>query len=250
MSQRQQQRPQEPIKYGDVFSVEGELAKKPVAPRDAAMMQTAENALMGQIQRGCAASMMQSAAMRNERAGFVGHSDVNDVANYQGVSVTETEMPGRRIITEAIGGQSPPPLFQQVDAGITIGEALEATALSCGQKPVEWSDAAAIQAAEVRATGLTTITPGGVAAAAQSAATINARMTKDEDKTKLSDVLADATSKLPADKPATRKDAEGVTGAEMRNDPFLTTHPAGVAASVAAAARLNQQNNTKNKKES
>jgi hypothetical protein len=30
----------------------------------------------------------------------------------------------------------------------------------------------------------------------------------------------------------------------------LTTNPAGVAASVAAAARLNQQNNTKNKKES
>lgn len=86
--------------------------------------------------------------------------------------------------------QSPPPLFQQVDAGITIGEALEAIALSCGQKPVEWSDAAAIQAAEVRANGRTTITPGGVAAAAQSAATINARMTKDEDKTKLSDVLA------------------------------------------------------------
>lgn len=263
MSQRQQQRPQEPIKYGDVFSVEGELAEKPVAPRDAALMQTAENTLMGQIQRGGAASMMQSAAMRNERAGFVGHSDVNDVANYQGVSVTETEMPGRRIITEAIGGQivrdfdqraplvqSPPPVFQQVDAGITIGEALEATALSCGLKPVEWSDAAAIQAAEVRATGRTTITPGGVAAAAQSAATINARMTKDEDKTKLSDILADATSKLPADKPATRRDAEGVTGAEMRNDPLLTTHPAGVAASVAAAARLNQQNNTKNKKES
>jgi hypothetical protein len=59
-------------------------------------------------------------------------------------------------------------------------------------------------------------------------------------------LLQDATSKLPADKPATRKDAEGVTGAEMRNDPFLTTNPAGVA----AAARLNQQNNTKNKKES
>ncbi|KAF9681680.1 hypothetical protein SADUNF_Sadunf05G0027300 [Salix dunnii] len=243
MSQRQQQRRQEPIKYGDVFSVEGELAEKPVAPRDAAMiLQTAENALMGQIQRGAAVSTMQSAGMRNERAEFDRHSDVNDVANYQGASVTETEIPGRRIITEAIGGQG--------DAGITIGEALEDTALSCGQRPVEWSDAAAIQAAEVRATGRTTITPGGVAAAAQSAATINARMTKDEDKTKLSDVLADATSKLPADKPATRKDAEGVTVAEMRNDPFLTTHPAGVAAAVAAAARLNRQNSTKNKKDS
>ncbi|KDP23618.1 hypothetical protein JCGZ_23451 [Jatropha curcas] len=129
--------------------------------------------------------------------------------------------------------------------GITIGEALEATALTAGQKPVEWSDAAAIQAAEVRATGRTTISPGGVAAAAQSAATLNARATRDEDKTKLADILADATSKLPADRPATRKDAEGVTGAEMRNDPYLTTHPAGVAASIAAAARLNQQNSFK-----
>ncbi|KAL6142767.1 hypothetical protein ACLB2K_061043 [Fragaria x ananassa] len=123
---------------------------------------------------------------------------------------------------------------------ITIGEALEATAITAGQKTVEWSDAAAIQAAEVRATGRTNIVPGGVAAAAQSAATLNARATRDEDKTKLADILADATSKLPADKPATRRDAEGVTGAEMRNDPYLTTHPTGVAASVAAAARLNQ----------
>ncbi|KAI4350034.1 hypothetical protein L6164_010562 [Bauhinia variegata] len=127
--------------------------------------------------------------------------------------------------------------------GITIGEALEATALTLGNKPVEWSDAAAIQAAEVRATGRTNIVPGGVAAAAQSAATLNARATRDEDKTKIADILANAASKLPADKPATRRDAEGVTGAEMRNDPNLTTHPSGVAASVAAAARLNQANN-------
>lgn len=74
--------------------------------------------------------------------------------------------------------------------GITIGEALEATVLTAGNKAVEWSDAAAIQAAEVRATGRTNIVPGGVAAAAQSAATLNARTTKDEDKTKLADVLA------------------------------------------------------------
>ncbi|XP_022156725.1 late embryogenesis abundant protein 47-like [Momordica charantia] len=124
--------------------------------------------------------------------------------------------------------------------GITIGEALEATALAVGQKPVEWSDAAAIQAAEVRATGRMNITPGGVAATAQSAATLNARIARDEDKTKLADILKDARSKLPADRPATRRDAEGVAGAEMRNDPLLTTHPTGVAASVAAAARLNQ----------
>lgn len=72
---------------------------------------------------------------------------------------------------------------------ITIGEALEAAALTAGQKPVERSDAAAIQAAEVRATGRTTIIPGGVAAAAQSAAIRNARSASDADKAKLVDVL-------------------------------------------------------------
>lgn len=56
-------------------------------------------------------------------------------------------------------------------------------------------------------------------------------------------MMQDATTKLPADRAATRRDAEGVTGAEMRNDPYLTTHPGGVSASMAAAARLNQKNN-------
>nr|XP_043631194.1 late embryogenesis abundant protein 47 [Erigeron canadensis] len=131
---------------------------------------------------------------------------------------------------------------------ITIGEALEATALTAGSRPVDYSDAAAIQAAEVRATGRTNIVPGGVAAAAQSAATRNARLTRDDEKTKLSEILADATSKLPADKPVTRRDAEGVIGAELRNDPNLTTRPGGVAASLAAAARINQGNqNIQNK---
>lgn len=74
---------------------------------------------------------------------------------------------------------------------ITIGEALEATALSeAGDKPVDKSDAAAIQAAEVRATGSSQIIPGGVAAKAQSAATINSRTMDDADKTTLGDVLA------------------------------------------------------------
>lgn len=75
------------------------------------------------------------------------------------------------------------------DGSITIGEALEAAALTAGQKPIEWSDAAAIQAAEVRATGRTSIVPGGVAAAAQSAAHLNARTPRDEDKTTLADIL-------------------------------------------------------------
>lgn len=73
---------------------------------------------------------------------------------------------------------------------ITIGEALEASAVGAGDKPIEQSDAAAIQAAEVRATGKDAIVPGGVGAEAQSAATLNTRTMRDEDKTTLGDVLS------------------------------------------------------------
>lgn len=123
---------------------------------------------------------------------------------------------------------------------ITIGEALEATAQTVGQKAVDQSDASAIQAAEVRATGSNVITPGGLAAMAQSAAAYNADCKLDQDKVKLADVLAGATAKLPADKAATLQDAEGVACAEVRNNPDATATPGGVAASVAAAARLNE----------
>lgn len=73
---------------------------------------------------------------------------------------------------------------------ITIGEALEASALSAGDKPVDQSDAAAIQVAEMRATGTNEVTPGGVASMAQSAADLNPRIMLDEAKTRLSDVLS------------------------------------------------------------
>ncbi|KAI9078959.1 hypothetical protein K1719_039108 [Acacia pycnantha] len=43
--------------------------------------------------------------------------------------------------------------------------------------------------AEVRATGRTTIVPGGVSAAAQSAATLNARLPDNAEKTTLADIL-------------------------------------------------------------
>ncbi|KAL6278746.1 hypothetical protein ACE6H2_022347 [Prunus campanulata] len=259
MSQEQPRKPEdqtEAVTYGDVFpGVQGgELVDKVVAPKDAAIMRAAENAVLGKTIKGGAV-----AAKPNGKAGVVvGPDDMNAniVTGDEGGSDSNTRNVDhekqRKIyeLVEAVGRYSQraplaaPNTIQAGGAGgqITIGEALEATAMTAGQKPVEWSDAAAIQAAEVRATGRTNIVPGGVAAAAQSAATLNARATKDEEKTKLADILADATSKLPADKPATRRDAEGVTGAEMRNDPFLTTHPTGVAASVAAAARLNQIN--------
>ncbi|KAJ0232328.1 Late embryogenesis abundant protein 47 [Hirschfeldia incana] len=161
-------------------------------------------------------------------------------ATAKGIKAAEDKEKGG-VAAEASGGQDEGEANQKKQEGtITIGEALEAAVLTAGNKPVEWSDAAAIQAAEVRATGRTNIMPGGVAASAQSAATLNARANSEDDKATLADVLTGASSKLPSDKPATRKDAEGVTGAEMRNDPHLTTYPTGVAASVAAAARINQ----------
>ncbi|KAL0376628.1 UNVERIFIED_CONTAM: Late embryogenesis abundant protein D-34 [Sesamum calycinum] len=256
MSQEQPRREQaegqqEPIKYGDVFQVSGDLANKPIAPEDAAMMQAAETTVFGQTQKGGPAAVMQAAATRNERAGLVGHRDVTDVAGEEGVTVAETNLPGTRIITESVGGQvvgqyvEAKPVMQTGATGavpqgaITIGEALEVSGRAAGDKPVEFSDVAAIQAAECRATGSDLITPGGLTAMAQSAAAYNQAVAEEEDKVRLADVLTGATAKLPADKAATREDAERIINAELRNDPELKTHPGGVAEAVAAAARLN-----------
>ncbi|XP_008451333.1 late embryogenesis abundant protein D-34 [Cucumis melo] len=256
MSQAQPQRPaednQDPIKYGDVFDVSGELASKPIAPRDAATLQAAENMVLGQTPRGGPAAVMQSAANLNERAGLVGHSDVTDVAVNEGVNVTETVVDGQRFVVESVGGQVVGQFVQPnvpmrspgatLDKdSISIGEALEASAVSAGDKPIDQSDAAAIQAAELRATGENKIIPGGIGAEAQSAATLNTRAMRNEDKTTLGDILTDATRKLPGDKTVTKEDAERVISAEIRNAPTMATTPGGVAASVAAAARLNQR---------
>ncbi|KAE8668855.1 protein MON2-like protein [Hibiscus syriacus] len=209
----------EAIHYEDALAVQGELSRKAAPPpKDAAVMQMFEN----------------SDTAKNEISGLPGHEE----------AIAESGVAAGRN-SHGYSYSSEHDSASDHGGGITIGEALEATALTAGKKLVEWSDAAAIQAAEVRATGRTSIMPGGIAAAAQSAATLNARATRDEDKTKLADILANATAKLPSDKPATRKDAEGVMGAEMRNDPNLTTHPAGVSASIAAAARLNQSHKLK-----
>lgn len=105
--QRRRQQEQEAIKYGDVFNVQGELASKPVAPMDAAMMQKAESAMLGITQKGGAAAAMQSAAMRNERGGVVGHDDMSKAAGEGGVSITETDVEGRRVICESVGGEVP-----------------------------------------------------------------------------------------------------------------------------------------------
>ncbi|XP_068337333.1 late embryogenesis abundant protein D-34-like [Pyrus communis] len=257
MSQEQPQRHrpdqstvEEPIKYGEVFNVSGELADRPVAPRHAATAQAAENLVLGENMRGGPAAVMQSAARHNERFGLVGHRDATKVAREKGVAVTdETINPdGNRVVTEKVAGQvvaqyvePPVPVASPGEAldrnAITIGEALEASALSAGDKPIEQSHAAAIQTAEMKATGCNEIALGGVAAVAQYAASVNLR---DVNTTKLGDVLEDATQKLPADKPVTREDARAMIGVEIRNSPNMATTPGGVAESLAATARLNQ----------
>ncbi|KAK3440815.1 hypothetical protein EUGRSUZ_B01084 [Eucalyptus grandis] len=189
--QQQQRQPGvEPIKYGDVFSVSGDLASKPIAPQDAAMLQSAEAAVLGQPQRGGPADTMRAAAAWNERAGLVSRGDVTDVAGKEGLTVERT-------ITERVAGQR-------------------------------------------RVTGSNVVIPGGLADSAQTAAAYNKGTRRDEAKIRISEVLTGATLKLPADRAANRHDAEWVMDAELRTGGKKAAHPGGVAASVAAAVRLNE----------
>ena len=106
MSQQEQlRRPQEPVKYGDVFEVSGELADKTIAPEDANMMQAAETRVFGHTQKGGTAAVMQSAATANKSGGFVQQGDATDVAAEHGVTVAQTDVPGARVTTEFVGGQ-------------------------------------------------------------------------------------------------------------------------------------------------
>ncbi|KAG2537952.1 hypothetical protein PVAP13_9NG319873 [Panicum virgatum] len=211
------------VLYGDVFAVEGELARTPIAPQDAAMMQAAESAVLGRAPRGGTAAVMQLAARRNERLGVVarGEAATDGAAAECGVAVTEARVPGARVVTEFVADQ---PVGQYIEAAedddpadgaaaeagelgggcrgpggavrdgtkITIGEALEATAFSAGDQPVEPSDAAAIAAAEARASGADEAPPDGLAARARAAADANANAVarRDEDRATLRDVLA------------------------------------------------------------
>ncbi|RWW27413.1 hypothetical protein GW17_00008150 [Ensete ventricosum] len=213
MSQNQPTRPvrdqEQPIRYGDVFAVSGSLAGEAISPRDAAMMQSAENRVLGQTPQGGVASVMESAAMWNEQRGLVGHDQFSDAPGRQGVSVTQTDIPrcpGRRLVTEFVAGQAVGQYLSDTASGggadegrgvavemwtdkVSIGEALEAAATTAGDKPVDASDAAAIQAAEATATGENAVTPGGVAASAQAAAAANALKDRDEEKIKLGEVV-------------------------------------------------------------
>ncbi|XVF32556.1 hypothetical protein REPUB_Repub17cG0092400 [Reevesia pubescens] len=268
---------EEAIKYGDVFEVTGGLESKPVAPRDAATMLGAETQVLGKPLDAGAAAVMQSAVDIdvNMSSGAVGRDQGNEMVEREGVAVSKSrDAQGKIVVTEAIAGHmvgqynpsdarritlSPSPAPARGDvrwttpsptttptpagavdkSGISIGEALEATAISVGDKPVDQGDAAAIRAAEARAVGRSNVTQrSGLGATAHSAATFNARVAYDYNKITMSDVLSDATAKLPYDKAVTSEDADGVRGAELSNKPDMT--PGGVADTMATAARVNR----------
>ncbi|KAL0414523.1 UNVERIFIED_CONTAM: Late embryogenesis abundant protein D-34 [Sesamum radiatum] len=221
----QEEEQQEPIKYGDVFQVSGDLASKPIAPQDAVMMQAAETSVFGQTVMA-ARPLSCKLPLRRMRG-------LASWAPAKSLMLLDSKVLGQYVQPTPVAAGAVP------QGAITIGEALEVSGRAAGDKPVEFSDVAAIQAAECRATGSDMITPGGLTAMAQSAAAYNQAVAEDEGKVRLADVLTGATAKLPADKAATREDAEGIINAEVRNDPDLKTHPGGVAETVAAAARLN-----------
>ncbi|KAL6604037.1 hypothetical protein ACP70R_044398 [Stipagrostis hirtigluma subsp. patula] len=252
-----QGQPEEVIRYGHVFAVTGDLAAQPIAPRDAAAMRSAEDSVPGvPLPQGgaggfSAATAMETAAAYNQAVGAVRAGQASDAAAARGIAVTQTAVPGGRVVTEFVAGQvvgqysvaDPPPPAEEDATKITIGEALEATARAGGGRPVDAADAEAIRAAEMAAHGADVTMAGGIADQAQAAARANARATRDDDKVKIGDVLAGATAKLAGDKAAGMEDAARVVQAEKFKDAGARARAGGVGAAVATAARLNEDNN-------
>ncbi|CAL1381200.1 unnamed protein product [Linum trigynum] len=104
----------------------------------------------GQSLRGGPAAVMESAAAVNYGVGVVHRNQVTDSVRKGRVSVTAADVGDTRVVTDRVGGQV---VGQYVDMtggvslqaaasggggdGITVVEALEAAALSVGDKPVD-----------------------------------------------------------------------------------------------------------------
>ncbi|KAK8340070.1 hypothetical protein V6Z12_A08G077300 [Gossypium hirsutum] len=172
---------QEGIKYGDVFDVTSGLASKTIAPRDVAIMLEAETEVLRKPLDTGANAVMYSAATANLRVGVVGPDESNEMVEREDVAVSKsTDAQGKLVVNEAIADHvisyynpydlrgitlspspSPSPTIINAAApttgdvvdqsGIAIREALEATILSVGDKPVEQGDAATIRVAKARA---------------------------------------------------------------------------------------------------
>ncbi|TVU03136.1 hypothetical protein EJB05_51328, partial [Eragrostis curvula] len=254
--QQQDMSEQAAIRYGHVFAVTGDLAGQPISPRDAAAMRSAEDSVAGvQVPEAAgggfsAATAMETAAAYNQAVGAVRPGQASDAASVHGITVTQTAVPGGRVVTEFVAGQvvgqysvaDPLPAAEEDATKITIGEALEATARAGGGRPIDSADAEAIRAAEMSALGADITMPGGLGDQAQAAARTNTQATRDDDKVKVGDVLSDATAKMAGDKAAATEDATRVVQAEKFDDAGARARAGGVGAAVATAARLNEDN--------
>ncbi|XP_058008090.1 late embryogenesis abundant protein 31-like [Hevea brasiliensis] len=265
-SQRQLWRTQydrDPVKYSDVFDVS----------RDAATMQSAEKEVLGQTQKGGPASVMQSAANVNVRADLVDPDDASDAVRYLTFHLLPSNIlyilfSGSCVFGGQVVGQYVDPRLPAASPGsalgITIGEALQATAYSAtGDKPVDQSDAAAIKAVEVRAPRSNETPSTGIGAQAQSAADLNTRLMNDESKTTLSDVLAvyvdprvpaaypgsalgitigealEAIAILATETSSDQSDAAAIKAVEVRAPRSNETPSTGIGAQAQSAADLN-----------
>ncbi|KAM0863376.1 hypothetical protein ACQ4PT_044626 [Festuca glaucescens] len=181
---------------------------------------------------------------RRQRDEFLAREQQPQQQKDGGLRVTETDQhDGSRVVTASAGGQliaqfTAPAAGGATDA-VTIGEVLQAAA---SDAPVGLADAAAVQAAETRATGLGRVVPGGVAAAAHKAAETNMRLgggvgDTDEEMVRLRDVLGSATAVLPANKAVTREDARKVAAAAEN---AAGGGGSDVADAVAAASEMNK----------
>ncbi|KAJ1441658.1 Late embryogenesis abundant protein [Sesbania bispinosa] len=214
MSQEQPRRGEheEPIKYGEVFNVSGELASKPITPRDAATMQSAESQVLGQTQRGGPAAMMESAAAINERAGLVSHHAVTNLARNQGVTVTaetnETDN-NKRLIRETLGGQVVGQFVQAGDApkGTRARDPLESTVDEGDPYP------ASTQAPQVRAAQDYDFVSN------QGAGTLNPRFSGNQENNTQSNVATDK-------------------GETNENPEVINSVPGGMGASMATIDRV------------
>lgn len=83
----------QPVTYGDILGVRGQLGLNAVTPEDAALMQSAESRTFGRTQRDGAAAVMQAAAEENVKAGFVKRGDHSRVAE-EGMVAQEILVPG------------------------------------------------------------------------------------------------------------------------------------------------------------
>jgi hypothetical protein len=94
------------IRYGHVFAVTGDLADSSISPRDAAAMRSTEDSVPGvhgpeAVGGGFSAA---TAAEYNQALGAVAPGQASDAAAVHGITVTQTVVPGGRVVTEFVVG--------------------------------------------------------------------------------------------------------------------------------------------------